>query len=107
MRLSVMKRDAAWRKRKMISSRIIGVVSCLLSFGAITVYYLGKINQWMCIIVLAYCLGNIFSANSFLQDIRVGNPWQRINGICSVFFYALAIFLIVWGFITKELVLQF
>ena len=100
----------AYRLRKMKMSRFMGIFSCLLAFVTIVIYYFDNIkfaNDWMCIISLVYCLGSIFNSNSFLQDIKVGNPWQRVNGVISIAFYVLMAFLIVWGFVTKELLLQF
>ena len=107
---SYQAQTAAYRLRKMKTSRVIGMLSCLLAFATIVIYYMDNVkfaNDWMCIISLTYCLGSVFNSNSFLQDMKVGNPWQRVNGIISIAFYILMGFLIVWGFITKELVLQF
>ena len=107
--------DFEYKKRKMVKSRLIGILCCLLVLTCVVIYSLNAtkvideilLSPWMCIIAISYCLGTIFSANSFLQNIKVGNPWQRINALFSVLFYVLVAFLIVYGFITKELKLQF
>ncbi len=105
--LNAVQKEALYYKRKMIIRRIIGIIACLVTLGCIAIYYFKTINEWLCIIIIAYCLGTIFSTNSFLQDIKVGNPWQRINGVVAVGFYIIVVFLIVYGFITKSLQLQF
>ena len=94
-------------KRKMMLSRIVGIFCCLLAIGSVVTYYLKTINEWLSIITIAYCVATIFTANSFLQDIKVGNPWQRMNGFCSVIIYLLTAFLIVWGFVHGHLTTQF
>ena len=104
---NVLKKDAEHRRKKMRSSRIIGILSCLIALGSIVVYALGKLNPWLCIIVIAYGIASSFNSNSFLQDIKVGNPWQRINGFCSIFFYVVVVFLIAYGFATSQIQLQF
>lgn len=90
--------QAAFLRRKMRLSRAIGILCCMFAIACIILYYLKTISEWLCIINIAYCAGTIFVANSFLQDIKVGNPWQRINAICGILMYAFSIFLIVWGF---------
>lgn len=102
-----MQAQAGFYKRKMIMSRIIGIFCCLLAIGAIILYYLKPINEWVCLITISYCVATTFVANSFLQDIKVGNPWQRINGICAIIMYLFSVFLIVWGFVDGQLTLQF
>ena len=51
--------------------------------------------------------GFLHGDDIFIKDIKVGNPWQRINGIVSVMFYVLVVFLIIYGFVSGELQLQF
>ena len=107
LKLNVVKKEAKYLKSKMMRSRLIGIITCIFALIAISVFFFKLINEWLCIIVLTYCLGNIFSANSFIQDIKVGNPWQRLNGIISIIFYVLTVGLIVYAFVTKNLTLQF
>lgn len=98
---------SAFLKRKMISSRIMGILVCLLALASIVAYYFKFVNEWLCMIVLSYCIATIFISNSFLQDIKVGNPWQRINSIFAIFFFLVVIFLIVYGFVTGNLATKF
>ncbi len=94
-------------KNKMMLARIFGILACLVAIAGIVLKYLEIINAWLCIISIAYALGTIFGFNSNLQDIKVGNPWQRINGICSLLMYAFVIFLIIYGFATGIMQTQF
>lgn len=80
-------------KRRMNMSRIIGTLACLMGIACIVLYAFNIVNQWMCLIVLTYTMATIFSYNSSLQSIKVGNPWARINVICSLILYVLVIFL--------------
>ncbi len=105
--LNPIQKEAQYLKKKMITQRISGIITCLLALTSIGVYYFEIINGWMCVIVLTYCLGSVFTANSFIQDIKVGNPWQRVNSICSIAFYVLTVGLIIYGFVTHNLELQF
>lgn len=105
--LNPIQKEAQYLKKKMITQRISGIITCLLALTSIGVYYFEIINGWMCVIVLAYCLSSVFTANSFIQDIKVGNPWQRVNSICSIAFYVLTVGLIIYGFVTHNLELQF
>jgi len=99
--------QAAFYKRKMRMSRIAGILCCLLAIASIVVYYLKYMNEWLNIITIAYSIATVFVANSFLQDIKVGNPWQRVNAVCGILLYIFTAFLIAWGFITGQLVTQF
>ena len=102
-----MQERAAYLKRKMRMSRMIGIMCCLLAIAAIVTYYLKTMNEWISVIIIAYSAATIFTANSFIQDIRVGNPWQRVNAVCAILIYLLTVFLIVWGFVYGELTAQF
>lgn len=104
---SALQKEAKYLKKRMLISRVIGILACILSLTGIVVYYLSLINEWLCIILIAYCLGNIFTSNSFIQDMKVGNPWHRVNGVCSIIFYILTVALIIYGFVTHNLSLQF
>jgi hypothetical protein len=86
-------------------SRTVGILSSLLGLASIVAYFLKfeYVGEWMLMIIITYCMAAVFSSNSFLQDIKVGNPWQRINAICSIFFFICVIFLIVYGFISGQL----
>lgn len=101
------KEYGSFLKRKMIMSRIVGILCCLLAIASIFTYYFKVINEWISLINISYSIATIFTANSFLQDIKVGTPWQRINGICSVLLYLFSVFLIVWGFVYGQLSLKF
>ena len=94
-------------KRKMFMSRILGIFSCMLAIASIVMLYFNAVSEWMCIIIIGYAMATVFSSNSFLQGIKIGNPWQRINMVCAIFFYIAVIGLIVYGFITGELTTQF
>lgn len=103
------KQYAGFLKRKMIMSRFIGILCCLIAIVGIVIYFL-KLwtdRQWLIMITISYCMATVFTANSFLQDIKVGNPWQRVNGFCSVVLYLFAVFLIVFGFVDGQLKVQF
>lgn len=102
-----MQAQAAFYKRKMIMSRVIGVLCCLVAIGAIVIYYLKTINEWLSVITISYCAATVFVTNSFIQDIRVGNPWQRVNGFCAILLYMFTVFLMVWAFIHGHLTTQF
>ncbi len=104
---SVMDNIANYRIRRMILSRLFGIGLCLMCIVCLVAYYKELFNTWLLMIFLSFCMGTIFSLNSFIQDIKVGNPWQRINGIIAIMFYVMVGFLIVYGFISGELSLQF
>ncbi len=104
---SVMQGITDYRKRRMIFSRLFGIAMCIVCIVCLVAYYKEMFNEWLLMVILAFCMGTIFSTNSFLQDIKVGNPWQRVNSIVSVMFYVLMAFLIVYGFVSGELTLQF
>ncbi len=97
----------AYLKRKMMFARIFGILTCLIAIAGIVLKYLAIIDEWLCIMSIAYCLGMIFTYNSNLQNVKVGNPWQRINSICAILMYILVVFIIVYGFTSGELVVQF
>lgn len=94
-------------KHKMMMARILGIMACLVAIVGLVLKYFEIINEWMCIITISYAMGTIFAFNSNLQDIKVGNPWHRINAICAILFFAFVIFLIVYGFISGQLQTQF
>ncbi len=105
--MNALQKEAKYLKKRMTISRVIGIFACLLALTGIAVYYLSLINEWLCMILIAYCLGSIFTSNSFIQDMKVGNPWHRVNGVCSIIFYLLVVALIIYGFATNNLSLQF
>ena len=94
-------------KHKMMMARLLGILACLIAIGGIVLKYLGLLSDWLCIIAISYSMATIFTFNSSLQDIRVGNPWQRINAICSLLLYAIVIFLIEFGFTSGQLQTNF
>lgn len=104
---SFQKTQAAFYKRKMRMSRVAGILCCLVVIASLVAYYLKYMNQWLSIINISYCVATIFIANSFLQDIKVGNPWQRVNAACGILLYLFTGFLIVWGFMDGQLTTQF
>ena len=104
---SVMQGISDYRLRRMIFSRLFGIGLCIACIVCLVAYYKEIFNEWLVMIILSFCMGTLFSLNSFIQDIKVGNPWQRVNGIVSVMFYLLVGFLIVYGFVSGELQLQF
>ena len=97
----------AYLKRKMMFARILGILACLVALTGIVIRYLNLFNSWLCLILISYCLGIIFTFNSNLQNLRVGNPWQKINSFCAVIMYILVAFLIIYGFIEGILQTQF
>lgn len=102
-----MQNYTAFLKRKMITSRIMGMLSCFLIVACLVLMHLKLINSWMGVIGICYSMATIFSSNSFIQDIRTGNPWQRINTACAIFFYIGVVALIIYGFVAGEIGLQF
>lgn len=94
-------------KHKMMMARLLGILACLVAIAGIVLKYLGIVSDWLCIISIAYSMATIFLFNSSLQDIRIGNPWQRINAICALLLYAFVIFLIVYGFTSGQLQTNF
>lgn len=102
-----MKGVNAYLKRKMMFARILGIIACLVALAGIVLRYLNLFNTWLCLILISYCLGIIFTFNSNLQNVKVGNPWQRINSICAVVMYMLVAFLIIYGFVEGILQTQF
>lgn len=102
-----MNSHAKHLKHKMMMARLLGIFACLIAIAGIVLKYLGIVSDWLCIITIAYAMGTIFTFNSSLQDIRVGNPWQRINAICSLILYAFVIFLIAFGFSSGQLQINF
>lgn len=104
---SPLKEQARFYKRKMMLSRIIGIFCCLMALGSIALYYFRPSTQWLSLITITYCAGMVFTANSFLQDIKVGNPWQRVNAFCSIILYLFTVFLIIYGFVEGQLITNF
>lgn len=101
------KNQAKFYGRKMLMSRFIGIIGCLMAIASIVLYYLRPSTEWLSMITIGYCTGLIFTANSFLQDIKIGNPWQRINAFCAVILYLFTVFLIVYGFVEGGLTMNF
>ena len=62
--LNPIQKEAQYLKKKMITQRISGIITCLLALTSIGVYYFEIINGWMCVIVLAYCLGSVLDRKS-------------------------------------------
>lgn len=101
-------------KRKLMLSRILGIIGCLVGLVCLLVYTLQKahiindlISDWLLLIILTYTMAAAFTFNSGLQGIKVGNPWQRVNTICAIFFYFFVVFLIAYGFASGNLRIQF
>ena len=109
----------AFLKRKMMISRIFGIFACLVAITGLVLKFLNLVitglvlkflnlvDDWLCLMMIVYSLGTIFALNGNLQDIKVGNPWQRINFACSVLMYLFVVFIIIYGFCTKQLTIQF
>lgn len=101
-------------RRKLMISRAIGILGCVVGLVSLILYALQKVNvvghimtDWLFLILLTYSMAVAFTSNSGLQGIKVGNPWQRINTICALFFYLFVIFLIAYGFASGNLTVQF
>ena len=101
-------------KRKMLMSRIMGLMGCLVGVISLILYALQSshiintvLSDWMLLITLTYSMATAFSFNSGLQGIKAGNPWQRLNMICAIFFYLLVVFLIAYGFASGNLYINF
>ena len=101
-------------KRKMVISRVMGILGCLIGLACIAVYILQRfsiithiLNDWMLLVMVTYTMAMAFTVNSGLQGIKVGNPWQRINTIFAMFFYLFVVFLISYGFASGNLTLKF
>lgn len=95
-------------KKRLVVSRLVGILACLVGIACIVLFALYHKEtqwQWLCLIMLAYSLGTIFMQNCNLQAIKNGNPWQRINGFCSLMLYALDIFILVYSLVKGYIVL--
>ena len=95
-------------KKRLIVSRLIGILACLVGIACIVLfaYFHEQTNwQWLCLILMAYSLGTIFMQNCNLQAIKVGNPWQRVNGACAILMYILDIIILVYALSTGKVVL--
>lgn len=108
------KEYGKYLKRKMVMSRIMGILGCLIGLACITLYILQRlsvlshiINDWMLLVMVTYTMALAFTVNSGLQGIKVGNPWQRINSIFAMFFYFFVVFLISYGFASGNLSVMF
>ena len=97
----------AYLKRRMMVARLMGILACLVAIAGILLKYFNLINEWLCIISIAYAMGTIFASNSNLQDIRVGNPWQGVNALAAALLYVFVIFLIAYGFAEGLITTQF
>lgn len=104
---SVIANHSAYLKRRMIMSRVLGIMACIFALASIFLMYYKLISEWMCIITISYAMATAFTSNGFLQGIKVGNPWQRINMACAIFFYILVVGLVVLGFINGQLSFSF
>lgn len=111
MAINISRKDvedySGFLKRRMMLSRILGVVTCLAGITCLVLFYLKIVNEWMCLVVLTYCMANCFSLNSNLQGVKVGNAWQRVNMISSFILYFFVVFLISYGFASGNLGFQF
>ena len=107
IRENPMKEYAYFLKRKMMMSRIVGLLCCVLALASLVLYYFNLFNSWLNLITISYSVATIFTANSFLQDVKVGSPWQRVNAGCSIILYLFTVFLIVYGFIIGALTVGF
>lgn len=95
-------------KKRMIWARLIGILGCAIAIACIVLYayHHGETQwQWLCLILMTYSLGTIFLQNCNLQTVKVGNPWQRVNGICSVLLYAVDVAIITYALSTGLVVL--
>lgn len=95
-------------KRRLVLSRLIGILGCLVGIACIIFYafFRGDVQwQWLCLIMMVYSLGMIFMQNCNLQAVKVGNPWQRVNGICSILLFALDVSLITYALCVGKIIL--
>ncbi len=102
-----MDKLSAYLRRKMMISRIFGIFACLVAITGLVLKLLEVIDEWLCLLLIVYSLGTIFSLNGNLQDIKVGNPWQRINFACAILMYLFVVFIIIYGFCVGELTVNF
>lgn len=93
----------AFLKRKMMISRIFGIFACLVAITGLVLKFLNLVDDWLCLMMIVYSLGTIFALNGNLQDIKLGNPWQKINIFCSILMYLFVIFIIIYGFCTNQI----
>lgn len=87
-------------KKRMITARLVGILGCLIAITCIILYAYNHDQtqwQWICLILMTYSLGTIFLQNCNLQTIKVGNPWQRVNGICAILLYAVDVVIITYA----------
>lgn len=95
-------------KRRMVLARFMGIMGCCVGIACIVLYaYFHNEEQWqwLCLTLMAYSLGTIFMQNCNLQAVKVGNPWQRVNGICAMLMYALDIAIITYALATGKVIL--
>lgn len=102
-----MDKLSAYLRRKMMISRIFGIFACLVAIAGLVLKLLEVIDEWLCLLLIVYSLGTIFSLNGNLQDIKVGNPWQRVNFACAILMYLFVVFIIIYGFCVGELTVNF
>lgn len=95
-------------KKRMIVSRLFGIFGCCVGIASIVLYSFYKETthwQWLCLIMMTYSLGMIFMQNCNLQAVKVGNPWQRVNGLCAILLFALDVMLITYALTTGKIIL--
>lgn len=94
-------------KRRLITSRLIGILGCLIGLACIVLYayFHGQTQwQWTCLVLLGYSLGTIFMQNCNLQAVKNGNPWERVNGICAILMFLLDIFILSYAMASGNLI---
>ena len=98
-----------WLKRKLIYSRILGVICSLLCAGAMVLLYfkIGNFNNWMCTIVICFSMAGVFMANSNIQAVRSGRKWQVVNMLLALLCYAAVVVLVTISMLNGFIALSF
>lgn len=85
-------------KKKMIWMRIFGTLLGAIGIAAIFFYYFHIVEPWLCIFLLSYSMGMLFTVNATYQAIVSSYTWASANKIVAYFFYALTLALIIFSF---------
>ena len=94
-------------KKKMVFSRLAGLLFCLLCLGSLALMYFKIIDRWMCLIMISFLMACIFISNSYLQGAKLGRKWQAINLFLALICYAAVITFITIAFMKGTLTLGF
>lgn len=89
-------------KRKILSLRLLGILSSLAGIGFVLFYYFNIINHWLCGIMICYIIALNFLVNSSYQEIFSGVKMSRTNLIIAILFLLFTIVLIIYTIVTGQ-----